>query len=280
MRKFQKYSTKITDFGNYREVTTFHSPQLRSSQEERHKGGRSADSVISDEAQQERTEKQMFSIKRKIRHYILANDFKYFVTLTIDPKKRDSLDYEIAKQTLLKWCRAQRKTKGKFDYIFVPEFHKSGRVHFHGVIGQPEYRSFTLTEATNPKTGEILIRHNRQVLELKEWRYGFTDVTLIEDKERTSSYMTKYISKELMTGAEMFGKKRYFPSRGLKKPEILFIEDEDSDYSDFIPNFGVVDTDDFGNNILEKAIYKLYIDPETGEIIQKNRDSLIKAKEL
>ncbi len=68
----------------------------------------------------------MFSIKRKIRHYILANDFKYFVTLTIDPKKRDSLDYEIAKQTLLKWCRAQRKTKGKFDYIFVPEFHKSG----------------------------------------------------------------------------------------------------------------------------------------------------------
>ena len=37
----------------------------------------------------------------------------------------------------------------------------------------------------------------------------------------------------------MFGKKRYFPSRGLKKPEILFIEDEDSDYSDFIPNFGV-----------------------------------------
>ncbi len=57
MRKFQKYSTKITDFGNYREVTTFHSPQLRSSQEGRHKGGRSADSVISDEAQQERTEK-------------------------------------------------------------------------------------------------------------------------------------------------------------------------------------------------------------------------------
>ena len=271
--KYETYNTKVTDFGTYREITCFHTSQVRKAKSDEHKGGRNENSVISDEAQEERTKAQHYKIKRKIRHYILANDFQFFVTFTIDPQKGNSLDYDTAKTMLLKWCETQRKLKGKFSYIFLPEFHKSGRVHFHGVLG---HCNFELIEALNPKTGKALKRNGRQVYNLPAWQYGFTDVEIIEDKERTSSYMTKYVTKELMSNKEMFGKKRYFPSRGLKVPEISFENRASDEFQSFTPNYGIVDKDETGKNIINKAIYKLSIDSETGEIIQKDTDSLIK----
>src|SRR5699024_94408 len=131
--------------------------------------------------------------------------------------------------------------------------HKSGRVHFHCVLGNCK---FELIEAINPKTGKALKRNGRQVYNLPAWKYGFTDVEIIEDRERTSSYMTKYVTKELMSNKEMFGKKRYFPSRGLKVPEITFENRETNEFQDFTPNYGIVNKDKNGKNVLECAIYK------------------------
>lgn len=271
--KYETYNTKVTDFGTYREITYFHTSQVRKAKSDEHKGGRNENSIISDEAQEERTKAQHYKIKRKIRHYILANDFQFFVTFTIDPQKGNSLDYDTAKSILLKWCETQRKMKGKFDYIFIPEFHKSGRVHFHGVLGNC---NFELIEAVNPKTGKVLKRSGRQVYNLPAWKYGFTDVEIIEDKERTSSYMTKYVTKELMSNKEMFGKKRYFPSRGLKVPEITFENRASDEFEDFTPNYGLISKNYTGEKVIDKAIYKLSVDSETGEIVQKDRNSLIK----
>lgn len=271
--KYETYNTKVTNFGTYREITHFHTSQVRKAKSDEHRGGRNKNSVISDEAQEERTKAQHYKIKRKIRHYILANDFQFFVTFTIDPQKGNSLDYDTAKSILLKWCETQRKMKGKFDYIFIPEFHKSGRVHFHGVLGNC---NFELIEAVNPKTGKVLKRNGRQVYNLPVWKYGFTDVEIIEDKERTSSYMTKYVTKELMSNKEMFGKKRYFPSRGLKVPEITFENRASDEFEDFTPNYGLISKNYTGEKVIDKAIYKLSVDSETGEIVQKDRNSLIK----
>lgn len=273
--KYETYNTKVTDFGTYREITHFHNSQVRKAKSDEHKGGRNENSIISDEAQEERTKAQHYKIKRKIRHYILANDFQFFVTFTIDPQKGNSLDYDTSKSILLKWCEIQRKIKGKFSYIFIPEFHKSGRVHFHGVLGNC---NFDLIEAVHPKTGKALKRNGRQVYNLPAWKYGFTDVEMIEDKERTSSYMTKYVTKELMSNKEMFGKKRYFPSRGLKVPEITFENRTSDEFQDLTPNYGIIVKDDTRENVLERAIYKQVIDFETGEVLQLDTESLIKFK--
>lgn len=271
----ETYNTKIVNFGDYQEITTFQNMQLKE-KGSNNGGGRHLNSVISDEAQEERTKAQEFGIKRKIRHYVLANDFTHFVTLTIDPNRYDSLDFEVAKKMLLNWLKKRRAQFGKFDYIFIPEMHKSGRVHFHGVLGNVE--AFTFVEAINPKTKKSVVRNGRQVYNLKNWKYGFSDCELIVSKEKTASYITKYITKELLTNSSMFGKKRYFPSRGLKTPTVSFETFDDNTYSEFTPNYGVLATDETGKTVFDRTIYKLHIDKETGEIIQENKDSLIKMR--
>lgn len=75
----------------------------------------------------------------------------------------------------------------------------------------------------------------------------------------------------------MFRKKRYFNSKGLKKPQIDYINAETDNLKNFIPNFGIVETDENGNNVLDKVIYKLEQD-STGQLVQKTNDYLIKAK--
>ncbi|MGX7014724.1 hypothetical protein [Vagococcus silagei] len=66
----------------------------------------------------------------------------------------------------------------------------------------------------------------------------------------------------------MFRKKRYFNNKGLKKPQIDYINSETDNLKDFIPNFRIVETDENGNNVLEKVIYKLEKDA-TGQLVQK-----------
>ena len=135
-RIVDEYNRKVTNYGNGKiEVTAYNQPQIRLLGNFNHKGGANSQSVISDEAQEQRTLKQSYAIKRRIRGYALANDFEWFVTLTIDPKKNDSFDYDYSKNLLLKWCRFMRDTYDKFDYLIIPEFHKSGAIHFHGLLG-------------------------------------------------------------------------------------------------------------------------------------------------
>ena len=33
------------------------------------------------------------------------------------------------------WLRRMKRKYGKFDYIMIPELHKDGAIHFHGVTG-------------------------------------------------------------------------------------------------------------------------------------------------
>ncbi len=269
------YNRKVTDYGNGKiEIIAYNEPQIRLLGSLNHKGGANKKSIISDEAQQERTLKQSYTIKRRIRGYALANDFKWFVTLTIDPKKNDSYDYNHSKKLLLKWCRFMRDTYKKFDYLIIPEFHKSGAIHFHGLLGNI---SANFVEATHPSNGQLLLRNERQIYNLDDWKYGFTDCEKIIDSEKTASYLTKYITKELMTNKEMFRKKRYFNSKGLKKPKIEYFTSETDDLKNFTPNFGIVGTDDEGNNVLDKAIYKLKRN-SNGQLIQTTNDYLLKTK--
>lgn len=269
------YNRKVTDYGNGKiEIIAYNEPQIRLLGSLNHKGGANKKSIISDEAQQERTLKQSYAIKRRIRGYAMANDFKWFVTLTIDPKKNDSYDYNHSKKLLLKWCRFMRDTYKKFDYLIIPEFHKSGAIHFHGLLGNI---SANFVEATHPSNGQLLLRNERQIYNLDDWKYGFTDCEKIIDSEKTASYLTKYITKELMTNKEMFRKKRYFNSKGLKKPKIEYFTSETDDLKNFTPNFGIVGTDDEGNNVLDKAIYKLKRN-SNGQLIQTTNDYLLKTK--
>ena len=272
---YGEYNRRTTDYGNGRiEVAAYHSPRLRYVGSERKSSSREAET--SDKAQEERTRRQVYAIRRRIKGYALSNNFHWFVTLTFNPQKVDSSDYETAKATLLKWCRRIRDRYGQFDYLMIPELHKSGAVHFHGLLGNIPA---CFVEAANPKTGEPIIRHNRQVYNLTDWEYGFSDCEEIESPERAASYITKYVTTALLTDKKMYNKKRYFNSQGLAKPVVAFDMSDNTDLDSFTPNFGIIETNTEGRNIIDIGIYNLAADPETGELSQADTSYLITAKQ-
>lgn len=274
---YMLYNRRTTDYGNGRiEIAAYHSTRSRyvgGTENDEASSGKGADT--SDEAQEERTRRQVYAIRRKIKGYALCNNFRWFVTLTFDPEKVNSSDYETVKNTLLKWCRKIRDKYEKFDYLMIPELHKSGAVHFHGLLGDVPAQ---FVEAVHPKTGEPVTRHDRQVYNLADWKYGFSDCEEIESPERAASYITKYITKTLLTDKKMYNKKRYYNSQRLAKPAVTFSMSDNTDLKGFTPNFGIIETDEEKRNIIDIGIYNLMEDPQTHVLTQPDTSYFITAR--
>lgn len=271
---YEEYNRRTTDYGNGMiEIAAYHFPRLRYVGSGRTPSGSKTET--SDQAQEARTHRQIYAIRRRIKGYAFSNSFRWFVTLTFNPEKINSLHYETVKAALLKWCRRMRDRYGQFDYLMIPKLHKSGAVHFHGLLGDVPA---CFVEAANPKTGAPVIRHNRQVYNLADWEYGFSDCEEIESPERAASYIAKYITAALLTDKTMYHKKRYFNSQGLAKPAVTYGMSDNAELDIFTPNFGVVETDGDGTNHFNIGIYNLKTDPETGLLAQTDTSYLIMAK--
>lgn len=148
--------------------------------------------------------------KQKIYDYAKANsdEFMFFVTLTFDPNKVNSFDYSLVTSKMTNWLRNIRKKIPSLKYIGVPEQHKSGRFHFHFLMSDI---SAILIDSGH-KTKEGMIIYN-----LEAYKLGFSTATVIQDRERVSNYLSKYITKDLALQTK--GKKRYWHSKGLSLPQ-------------------------------------------------------------
>lgn len=142
---------------------------------------------------------------QKVYDYAKSNDFMWFCTFTVNPKICDSFNYiETLKE--LKKFRKYLTVHG-LQYIIVPEQHESGRWHFHGLISEG-----LKVEQAFDQTGKEL----KGIFHVKDYKLGFTTATKIKSKERTNTYITKYISKALTVPK---GYKRYWTSQGLATPK-------------------------------------------------------------
>lgn len=175
----------------------------------------------------ERGKKQ--NMKRSIQViYDLArcNEFDWFVTFTFNPDKVDSFDYDSCCSALALWLDVMRK-RGVL-WLVVPEQHDSGRWHFHALVqGQLD-----LVPATSPYTGALLYDSSGdQIFNCGNFDWGYTTATAIRDRQRTASYISKYVTKSLNVPK---GKKRYWASRKLKRPAESFHIISDDDFGDFV----------------------------------------------
>lgn len=149
--------------------------------------------------------------------YNNRDKFDYFITLTFDDRIVGEYSHDKAIECLTNWLNNQRhQNKGMF-YILVPEFHKSGRLHFHGLVGNVPNWKFS--KAINSKTGKPMKVNNTQIYNLDNYNLGFTTISKIKDKEKVVSYISKYATKELI---DLKCKKRYWASRNLDKPTIEY----------------------------------------------------------
>ena len=70
--------------------------------------------------------------KSAVRDIALLNSFGFFFTWTLDPKKINRHDADEVKRAVMNCLKNLVKRKG-FSYVLVPELHKDGAIHFHGL---------------------------------------------------------------------------------------------------------------------------------------------------
>lgn len=140
-----------------------------------------------------------------------ANDWDWFLTFTFNPDIVDSMDYQSVVKKLSKWLNNAKTLCPDMGYIIVPEKHKSGRYHFHGLFRRCDELGF-IQSGKKTVTGDIIYN-------VGKYKFGWTTATRIKDQTRVTKYIAKYISKDLVQVA--FNKRRYWASRNLKEPEII-----------------------------------------------------------
>lgn len=155
-------------------------------------------------------ERSMRRARGKLRRLALANDFRWFVTLTIDPEKCDSYDGAAVVKKLNAWCSNMVQRKG-LRYILVPERHKSGRIHFHGFFN----------DCLDIVDSGHMDRQGHKVYNLPQWSLGFTTaIELYDDYTRAVGYVCKYVGKQ---GEKPAGR-WYYSGGDLREPEVTYAE--------------------------------------------------------
>lgn len=146
-----------------------------------------------------------------IYHIARSNTWDWFITLTFNPEIVDSFDYQACVKKLSVWLNNSRKLCPGIGYIIVPELHKSGRFHFHGLFRDCNALGFVPAGKRTHKGDPIY--------NVGKYKFGWTTATAIADQQRVTKYIAKYINKDLCQVA--FGKKRYWASRNLQSAETV-----------------------------------------------------------
>lgn len=162
--------------------------------------------------------------RRVILEKALCNHWEYFCTLTISKDKFDRSDLIAWRDTFTQWLRDYRKKGHQVKYLIVPEQHKDGSWHAHGLLsGIPA--SDLIYFDTMDKNGYRTPQGRRLPLKLRNseyqcWmpyhqKFGFCSLGAIQNHVAASFYMTKYMTKDNDRLVSTVGLKSYYCSTGL-----------------------------------------------------------------
>lgn len=215
------YNTRLQYFGeDFTKIACFSKPIFNPHKYEQHKPkGRTS---YSQDTENESRKDSIKRAKDKVFQICYANDFKYFITLTLDETKISRVDVEAIKKALGTWLKNLVYRYGVF-YVLVPEYHADGQaIHFHGLMGGnlkiEDSGTVLVPGHEKPMKAERAKRlglTGRTVYNLPQWPYGFsTAIELDREKERTAVYITKYITKD---NDKITGKFYYSGGKALKR---------------------------------------------------------------
>lgn len=139
-----------------------------------------SDSPVTRDDSLKRAKDKIFDIS-----FINGDLWQYFITLTLDKSKVDRYDKKEINKKLKTWLNNMVK-RYDFNYIIIPEYHKDGAIHFHG-----------LCSGNNLKLTYVKIDKGRKVYNLDNWNLGFsTAIELDNNRTAVSAYITKYVTKD------------------------------------------------------------------------------------
>ena len=196
------------------------------------KGERNPDSTFlrepdEDQHNEEKLDCNFSRARSMVLQYALCNPWQYFFTGTLDPEKWDRKSLTPFMSRLSQKIRDWRKDYGfKLDVLLVPEQHKDGSWHVHGLINNlPDYciGSFYRLNLSSIGLGWL---YPLKLVEgdFLNWydfclEFGYCSLAPIKDPIATAFYITKYVSKDLSQRKDDLSQHLYFHSRPLKKAE-------------------------------------------------------------
>ena len=179
-------------------------------------------------SENERFSNSISRSKSRIFELAMCNEFNFFCTFTQDQNIRNRFDLKEFRKDFAQLVRNINRSRGeneKIKYLLIPEQHKNGAWHMHGLLAglkETDLRKFTLSE-------KLPYRIRKQIekgVEIYDWTryrkaFGYFTCTKIEDKTACSKYITKYISKDLQKTVRDSGEHLFFASQGLKGREAV-----------------------------------------------------------
>jgi len=201
--------------------------------------------------------------------YINANEWQYFITLTIEnTNKVNKYDDDQVKYI---WQLFRQKMQRRFKNIkilAVPENHKKGGIHFHGLLGNVNLSKFLTLAINSAKTYKFkgVERENEYYLQPLKTKYGdqvynldpkifnsgFVQIVNIKDNNqlKISNYMSKYMAKDYAVAK--YNKKLYFHTCNLdfRTKQVSYLTQEEKQQ--------IIDESNLLNIIHEKQTDKFY----------------------
>lgn len=182
------------------------------------------DFAMLDKLREENARRSYNRTKQSIFSYSRCASWEKFVTMTFNGQFVDRYNYDECSKLLRTWLKNQRRNAPDLQYLFVPEYHKDGAIHFHGLMANTGSIQFV---DSGKRT-----KDKKTIYNISKWKYGFTTAIDVYNTHGVSKYLAKYITKELCDLTS--GKHRYFASNNLEQPRAETFLVDDVEFPEFL----------------------------------------------
>ena len=177
--------------------------------------------------------------KKKVFEIASANEWHYMVTFTLNQEHIDRYDTKEVQKRFSTWLSNMVQRHG-LRGLFVPERHKDGAIHFHGLINDALDMSFSKTYKVKGIKKPMGIRKLKnkgktpddadvkKVYNIDQYKLGFSTAIPLDEQSasddaeknitKVSHYITKYCTKDL---DKIFGS--YYIAVGKIERELPFL---------------------------------------------------------
>jgi hypothetical protein len=158
------------------------------------------------------------------------NEFVSFITLTF---KDNITDLDQAQLLFKNYIRQVKRyinnnmIEFNLKYICVPEFQKTGRIHYHLLTNIPLNSELIPKRKLKKTYDKYKNIKELYYYDLLYWIYGYSlalDINFIDD---LSKYMIMYLVKD--KDNRYFGNRKYYATTNLKKPVIIYFNGNDKE---------------------------------------------------
>lgn len=151
--------------------------------------------------------------KSTVQELAMCNPWDYWCTFTINPEKYDRMNLKSYFKDFAEFIHNYNRRSSeneKVKYLLVPEQHKDGAWHLHGFIKGIRHKD--------------LYKNSYGYLTWKQYekKFGFISIDKLKDKERASSYVLKYMTKDSDKNVTELNANMYYCSKGLERAKELY----------------------------------------------------------